>query len=43
MSLLKPYHGDAEDLSRGESRRALTVVVTAFDKDMEYILTDQII
>lgn len=43
MSLLKPYHKDAEDPSQGELRRTLTVVVTAHDKDMEYILADWVI
>ena len=43
ISLLKPYYRDAGDPSRGESRRALTAVVTAFDKDVEYILTDRVI
>ncbi|KAH9657888.1 Endonuclease [Citrus sinensis] len=40
VSLLKPYHGDAGDPSRGKSRHAPTAVVTAIDKDMEYILAD---
>ncbi|KAH9706417.1 Endonuclease [Citrus sinensis] len=43
VSLLKPYHGDAGDPSRGKSRRAPTAVVTAIDKDMEYILADRVI
>ena len=42
-SLLKPYHGDAGDPSRGKSRRAPTAVVTASDKDVEYILADRVI
>ena len=43
VSLLKPYHGDAGDPSRGDSGRAPTVVVTTFDKDVEYILADRVI
>ena len=43
VSLLQPYHRDAGDPSRGESRRAPTAVVTAIDKDMEYILADRVI
>ncbi|TXG67083.1 hypothetical protein EZV62_008358 [Acer yangbiense] len=41
VSFLKPYHADMEDPSRGESKRALTVLVTAFDKDLECILADR--
>lgn len=43
MSLLKPYHKDAEDPSQGESRRAPTIIVTAHDKDIEYILANWVI
>ena len=43
VSLLKPYHGDEEDPSRGELRRAPTAVVTTFDKDVGYIITDRVI
>ena len=43
VSLLKPYHKDAGDPSQGESRRAPTAVVIAFDKDVEYILADRVI
>ncbi|KAH9720957.1 Endonuclease [Citrus sinensis] len=43
VSLLKPYHGDAGDPSRGKSRRAPTTVVTVINKDMEYILADRVI
>ena len=41
VSLLKPYHKDMGELSREESRRAPTVVVTAFDKDVDYIISDR--
>lgn len=43
VSLLKPYHEDMGDPSRGESRPAPTAVVTAFDKDMDYIITDHVV
>ena len=43
VSLLKPYHEDKEDPSRGESKRAPTAVVTSFDKDVEVILADRIV
>ncbi|KAH9648298.1 Endonuclease [Citrus sinensis] len=43
VSLLKPYHGDTEDQSHGESRRAPTAVVTAFDKDVDYIIADPVV
>ena len=32
VSMLKPFHEDKEDPSRSKSSRALTVVVTEFDK-----------
>ncbi|KAH9723181.1 Endonuclease [Citrus sinensis] len=41
VSLLKPYHEDMGEPSRGESRRAPTAVVTAFDKDVDYIIADR--
>ncbi|KAJ4717218.1 Retrotransposon protein, putative, Ty3-gypsy subclass [Melia azedarach] len=41
VSMLKPYHGDEEDPSRGESKRAPTAVVTSFDKEVECILADR--
>ena len=43
VSLLKPYHGDVEDPSRRESRCVPTAVVTTFDKDVDYIITDHVI
>ena len=43
VSMLKPYHGDEEDPSRGESKRAPTAVVTSFDKEVETILADRLI
>ncbi|KAH9678962.1 Endonuclease [Citrus sinensis] len=43
VSLLKPYHEDMRDPSRGESRRAPTAVVTAFDKDVDYIIADRVV
>ncbi|KAH9674643.1 Endonuclease [Citrus sinensis] len=41
VSLLKPYHEDMGEPSRGESRHAPTIVVTAFDKDVDYIIADR--
>ena len=43
MSFLKPYHKDVEDPSRRELRRPPTAVVTAFDKDVDYILADRVV
>jgi hypothetical protein len=43
VSLLKPFHGDDEDPSRSESKRAPTAVVTKFDKEVESILADRVI
>lgn len=39
-SMLKPYHGDTEDPSRGVSQQAPTAVVTSYDKEVECILAD---
>ncbi|KAH9678960.1 Endonuclease [Citrus sinensis] len=39
----RPYHEDMRDPSRGESRRAPTAVVTAFDKDVDYIIADRVV
>ncbi|KAJ4719075.1 Transposon Ty3 gag-pol polyprotein [Melia azedarach] len=41
VSMLKPYHGDEEDSSQRESKRAPTVVVTSFEKEVECILADR--
>ncbi|KAK9233383.1 hypothetical protein WN943_023632 [Citrus x changshan-huyou] len=43
VSLLKPYHEDMGEPSRGESRRAPTAVVTVLDKDVDYIIADRTI
>ncbi|KAL5804307.1 hypothetical protein ACOSQ3_031107 [Xanthoceras sorbifolium] len=43
VSHLKPYHADTEDLSRGESSRAPTAVVTSYDKEVEEILADRVV
>ena len=42
-SYLKPYHGDKDDPSRGLSKRAPTVVVTSYDKEVEHVLADRVI
>jgi translation initiation factor IF-1 len=43
VSMLKPFHGDAEDPSRMESKRAPTAVVTSYDKEVDDILADRLI
>ena len=43
VSLLRPYHRDTEDPSRGESRRVPTAVVIMFDKDVDYIIADRVV
>ncbi|GKB68081.1 2-(3-amino-3-carboxypropyl)histidine synthase subunit 2-like protein [Tanacetum coccineum] len=43
VSFLKPYHGDEEDPGRGASKRAPTVVVTSYDREVEEILSDRTI
>lgn len=42
VSILKPYHRDAEEPNREELKRA-TIVVTAYDKDVEYIFANWVI
>ena len=42
MSLLKPYHEDKDEPSRGVSKRTPTVEVTSYDKEVEKILADRI-
>ena len=41
-SYLKPYHKDKDDLSRGFSKRAPTMVVTPYDKEVEHIIIDRV-
>ncbi|XP_031251038.1 subtilisin-like protease SBT1.2 [Pistacia vera] len=43
VSLLKPFHEDPEEPSRGVSKRAPTAVVTSFDKEIEEILADRVV
>ena len=43
VSLLKPFHEDPEEPSRGVSKRAPTAVVTSFDKEVEEILADRVV
>lgn len=40
-SMLKPYHEDLTDSSRGKTSRAPPAVITSFDKDVEAILDDR--
>ena len=43
VSYLKPYHEDKDDPSRGFSKRAHTMVVTSYDKEVEHIIADRVI
>ena len=43
VSYLKPYHEDKDNPSRGMFKRAPIVVVTSYDKEVEYIIVDQVI
>ncbi|KAK9664850.1 hypothetical protein RND81_14G073600, partial [Saponaria officinalis] len=43
VSMLKPYHKDTEDPSRGETHRAPTAVVTSFEREVERIMADRVI
>ena len=43
VSMLKPYHEDKEDQTRGDSRRAPPVVIKSFDKDVEEVLADRVV
>nr|GEX39042.1 2-(3-amino-3-carboxypropyl)histidine synthase subunit 2-like [Tanacetum cinerariifolium] len=43
LGFLKPYHGDEEDPERRVSKRAPTVVVTSYDREVEEILSDRTI
>ncbi|KAL6223060.1 hypothetical protein ACLB2K_006450 [Fragaria x ananassa] len=43
MSMLKPFHEDEEDPSRGVSHQAPIAVVTSFDKEVDEILADRVI
>ncbi|KAE8724094.1 hypothetical protein F3Y22_tig00010927pilonHSYRG00135 [Hibiscus syriacus] len=40
-SMLKPYHADKEDPSRGYSHRAPPVVTKSYDKEVEMVLTSR--
>lgn len=43
VGLLKPYHRDVEDPSHGESRCAPIIIVTAFDKYVDYIIVVRVV
>ncbi|KAL6141168.1 hypothetical protein ACLB2K_059458 [Fragaria x ananassa] len=43
VSMLKLFHEDEEDPSRGVSHRVPTAIVTSFDKEVDEILADQVI
>ena len=35
MSFLKPYHGDEQDPTRNEARRAPPIVMVQFDQEVD--------
>ncbi|KAE8690692.1 cytochrome P450 78A7-like [Hibiscus syriacus] len=41
VSMLKPYHADKEDPSRGYSHRAPPVITKSYDKEVETVLTSR--
>ncbi|KAE8708434.1 cytochrome P450 78A7-like [Hibiscus syriacus] len=41
VSMLKPYHADKEDPSRGYSHRASPVITKSYDKEVETVLTSR--
>eukprot|EP00257_Ricinus_communis_P017580 XP_015576051.1 uncharacterized protein K02A2.6-like [Ricinus communis] len=43
VSLLKPYHEDKEDPSRGESKRAPTAITTVSEKEAEEVMAHRVI
>ncbi|KAE8663644.1 hypothetical protein F3Y22_tig00112925pilonHSYRG00094 [Hibiscus syriacus] len=43
VSMLKPYHADKEDPSRGYSHRAPPVVTKSYDKEVETVLTSRMV
>ncbi|KAF7807841.1 Transposon Tf2-2 polyprotein [Senna tora] len=43
VSLLKPYHKDMEDPSRGETRRAPTAITEVPERDVEEILAHRVV
>ena len=43
VSMLKPFHQDQEDPSRGESYRAPVGISTAYDREMESIIADRVV
>ena len=40
---LKPYHEDKKDPGRGISTRSPKVVVTSYDKEVDYIMADRVL
>ena len=42
VSSLMPYHEDRDDPDRGVYKRAPIVVVTSYDKEVDYILADRV-
>jgi len=42
VSMLKPYHGDKEDPTRGISHRAPPINTKSFDKEVEEVLTKRV-
>ena len=42
-NLLKPYHKDKDDPSRGESKRASIIITTDIEREIEEILAHRVI
>ena len=43
VSMLKPFHEDQDDPTRGEFQRALTGVKTSYEREVESILADRVV
>ncbi|XP_057733997.1 uncharacterized protein LOC130949239 [Arachis stenosperma] len=43
VSMLKPYHKDQDEPSRGDSSRAPPVMIRSFDKEIEEILANRVV
>lgn len=43
VSMLKPYHQDPEDPTRGESHRAPPGVKVSYEKELDSILADRVV
>ncbi|QHO56919.1 uncharacterized protein DS421_3g77880 [Arachis hypogaea] len=43
VSMLKPYHEDQDEPSRGDSSRSPPVVIRSFDKEIKEILANRVV